>query len=71
MNFWGIFSKNWGKILGGVVGLIVALMVLNYGWKTLLVFAFIALGVFIGWRLDADENFRHFIERLFSYREDH
>jgi len=69
MNFWVIFSRNWGKIIGGLDGLIVALMVLNYGWKTLLVFAFIALGVFIGWRIDADESMRRFIERLFSSRD--
>ncbi len=69
MNFWVIFSRNWGKIIGGLVGLIVALILLNYGWKTLLVFAFIALGVFIGWSIDADESMRRFIERLFSSRD--
>ncbi len=71
MNFWVILSKNWGKIIGGLVGLITALLILNYGWGTLLIYAFVALGAFLGWRFDVDQRIRHIIERFFSSREDY
>ncbi len=70
MNFWVFFSKHWGKIIGGLIGLAAALVVINYGWKSLIIFAFIALGLTIGWRLDVDGSVRQFLERLFSSRED-
>lgn len=71
MNFWVFFGKHWGKIAGGLCGLIAALLVIHYGfWKSLIIFAFIALGIVIGWRFDVDKNIRSFIERLFSARED-
>ncbi|HOB28346.1 MAG: DUF2273 domain-containing protein [Dethiobacteria bacterium] len=71
MNFWDFLNRHWGKIIGGLVGLIVALMMIHYGvLKSLIIFAFIALGVAIGWRLDLDGNIRQYIERLFSPRDD-
>lgn len=70
MNFWVFFGKHWGKIIGGLIGLAAALVVINYGWKSLIIFAFIALGLTIGWRLDVDGSVRQFLERLFSSRED-
>ncbi len=57
--------------MGGLAGLVIALLVLSYGWGTLLIFAFVALGVFVGWRLEIDESIRKFIQRLFSFREDY
>ena len=64
-------SSHWGKIVGGLAGLIVAVMIINYGiLKSLIIIAFIALGVVIGWRLDIDENIRRYLERLFSSRDD-
>lgn len=71
LNFWVFFSRHWGKIIGGLGGLIVALMVIHYGFfKSLIIFAFIALGIAIGWRLDIDHSIRQFIERLFFSRDD-
>jgi uncharacterized membrane protein len=46
-------------------------MMIHYGvLKSLIIFAFIALGIVIGWRLDLDENIRRYFERLFSSRDD-
>ncbi|HHW74770.1 MAG TPA: DUF2273 domain-containing protein [Firmicutes bacterium] len=71
MNFWDFLSRHWGKIIGGLAGLIIALMMIHYGvLKSLIIFAFIALGIVIGWRLDLDENIRRYFERLFSSRDD-
>lgn len=56
---------------GGLAGLIVALMMIHYGvLKSLIIIAFIALGVVIGWRFDIDKNIRRFFERFFSSRDD-
>lgn len=71
MNFWVFFSKHLGKIIGGICGLLAALVVIRYGWLSLVIFAFIALGITLGWRFDIDEGIRQFIERLFSSREDY
>jgi len=32
LNWWVIFSKHWGKILGGLLGLIFAILVVSYGF---------------------------------------
>ena len=64
-------NRHWGKIVGGLAGLIIALMMIHYGiLKSLIIIAFIALGVVIGWRFDIDENIRRFFEHLFSSRDD-
>lgn len=70
LNFWEYLGRHWGKVCGGLAGLIVGLMMLHYGvLKSLIIIAFITLGVVIGWRLDTDENIRRYLERLFSNRD--
>ncbi len=71
MNWWIIISRHWGKILGGLLGLIFALLVLYYGfWWSLFIYVCIALGLFIGWKLDASKDVGGFFRRLFSTKED-
>jgi uncharacterized membrane protein len=71
-NWWVLINRHWGKILGGLLGLIFALLVVNYGfWLSLFIFLCIAIGLLIGWRLDAGDNVGRFFKRLFSSRDDY
>ncbi|MFO7952374.1 MAG: DUF2273 domain-containing protein [Bacillota bacterium] len=71
MNWWILISKNWGKILGGLLGLIFALLVLYYGfWWSLFIYICIALGIMIGWKLDANKGISGFFKRHFSTKEE-
>jgi len=68
-SFWvlvtRILARHWGKVVGSVLGLVVALMIMRVGiWWT----AFSALCVYIGYRLgkqmdDQKESFFAIIEK--------
>ncbi len=71
INWWMLINRHWGKILGGLIGLIFALLVVNYGfWLSLFIFLCIAIGLLIGWRLDAGGGVGRFFSRFFS-RDDY
>ena len=71
LNWWVLVSKHWGKFLGGLLGLIFAVLVIKYGiWLSIFIYLCIGLGLLIGWRLDVNKNIGRFLNRLFSSRED-
>lgn len=71
LNWWLLINKHWGKILGGLLGLIFALLVINYGfWLSIFIFLCIGIGLLIGWRLESSNNIGRFFRRLFSSKED-
>ncbi len=71
LNWWLLINKHWGKFLGGLLGLIFALLVINYGfWLSIFIFLSIGIGLLIGWRLEANKNIGRFFSRLFSTKED-
>lgn len=71
MNWWIMMHKNWGKILGGLLGFIFALLVINYGfWWSLFIYVCIGLGILIGWRLDLSKDVGGFFRRVFSTKDD-
>lgn len=66
-----ILSKHWGKILGGLLGLIFAILVITLNlWWAIFIYLCVAVGFFIGWRLDMGGGLRSFFERFFPPRED-
>lgn len=66
-DWWYVISKNWGKILGGLLGLVFALLVVNYGfWLSIFIYLCIALGIYIGWRLDMRHGLGRVFKKLFS-----
>ena len=72
LNWWVLINKHWGKILGGLLGLVFALLVINYGfWVSIFIFLSIGIGLLIGWRLEANKNVGLFFRRLFSSKEEH
>ncbi len=63
-----IFEKNSGKIIGSLIGLILAIFILKIGlFKTLFIVAFIIGGYFIGDRVDKKESLLQFINRILRF----
>jgi uncharacterized membrane protein len=57
VDYWaeimGAISRNWGKLLGAVLGLIVGIIIVSFGfWKAIFLVICLALGYFVGSRLD-------------------
>ena len=72
MNWWLLIRKHWGKILGGFVGLVFALLVVNYGfWISIFIFICIGVGLLIGWRLDNSGDLGRFFRKFFPAKDDH
>ena len=59
-------TEHWGKILGGVIGLLIGLTILLFGfWRSMLLFACITLGVFVGSRLfDRHDGLQGLLQRF-------
>ncbi|MEW5785644.1 MAG: DUF2273 domain-containing protein [Bacillota bacterium] len=72
LNWWTMMSKHWGKVLGGLLGLIFAILVITLSfWWAVFIFFCVAIGVFVGWRMDLSDGLRSVLERLFRNREDY
>ena len=65
-----LIQKHWGKVLGGIIGFIFALLVLNYGLlKSIFIFACIGAGLFIGWRYELGKGLDSLFNSLFSSKK--
>ncbi len=63
--FHQFLAEHWGKIICGLAGLIIGLTLVVFGfWKSLLIFFFVALGVFVGRMLERNENLRGVLQRF-------
>ncbi|MGM0651694.1 MAG: DUF2273 domain-containing protein [Bacillota bacterium] len=70
-NWWYVVKEHWGKILGGLLGLIFAILVINIGfWWSVFVFLCVGIGLLIGWRLDVSKNVGRYLDRIFAPRDD-
>ena len=70
-NWWHVVKEHWGKILGGLLGLIFAILVINIGfWWSVFVFLCVGIGLLIGWRLDVSKNVGLYLNRIFAPRDD-
>jgi len=72
VNWWALMSRHWGKVLGGLLGLIFAILVicLNSFWWAVFIYFCVSGGVLIGWRLDVSKGLRHWLGRLFNPRDE-
>lgn len=60
-----IFENNSGKIIGSLIGLILAIFILILGlFKTLLIVMLTGLGFFIGYKIDRGESVIEFVKKL-------
>ena len=67
LNWWVIMNRHWGKILGGLLGLVFALLVINVGfWWSVFIYICVAAGLLIGWRLEVSKNVGQYLSRIFS-----
>lgn len=70
-NIWReLLYKHWGKLLGGILFLIVGIIFLRYGFlKTLFLLLMTALGIYIGGRkLDGNQDLRDYFGDLWPPR---
>ncbi len=69
-NWWELLTRHWGKLAGALGGLVFALLVVRYGfWNGLFIVICIALGLYLGWRIDEHQGLRNFLEKLLPPRE--
>lgn len=70
LNWRDLLAKHWGKLAGALGGLFFALLIVKYGfWKGSFIVICIAIGLFLGWRVDESNGLRNLLERLFPPRE--
>jgi uncharacterized membrane protein len=71
LNWWILMSKHWGKFLGGLGGLLFALLVIQFKWASIFIMACIAIGIYLGWRLDISGGLKNMLDRLFSSKDEY
>lgn len=60
-----VFSKNQGKIIGSLIGLILAILILIIGFfRTLVIVIFVFTGYYIGKKIDNKEDLVEFLDRI-------
>lgn len=60
-------KANMGKTIGGIAGLVIAILVLTIGFfRTLFIIICVGLGIYIGSVNNKAERFQELIEKLFS-----
>ncbi|MEW6447027.1 MAG: DUF2273 domain-containing protein [Bacillota bacterium] len=66
MNYQELFERHRGKIVGVVLGLVFGWFAIVYGfWKALFVGVCVAIGYFVGKRVDERLDFGRFWDKLF------
>ena len=65
---WHSLKRNRGKIIGGLGGLVIALLLI-FAWPLVLIFILVLLGISLGGILDIARKAGVFLNRLFSFKE--
>lgn len=66
-NFILFIQENWGKILGGLLGLLVAIIIVFFGfWKGIFIILCILIGIFLGGRMEKSESLQNFFYRFWN-----
>lgn len=62
-----LIKANKGKVFGGIIGFVIAILVLTIGFfKTLFIVLCTGLGIFLGDQDNREEKLREIIEKIFS-----
>lgn len=60
-----IWENHRGKTIGVIFGLIIGLLLINFGfWKTLLLAIMVFIGYVVGNRIDQQDDFKEIIQRF-------
>lgn len=60
-----IFQEHPGLVIGGLIGLVIGVIFLIFGfWKTIIFLVIILLGTFVGLLLDGDGRFTELLNKL-------
>ncbi|NLJ55911.1 MAG: DUF2273 domain-containing protein [Firmicutes bacterium] len=69
-NFLKLVNENLGKILGGFLGLLVALILMAFGfWRGLFVLLCVGIGIYLGAREEKNQVIQNYLEKLWFKRE--
>ncbi len=64
-----IFTEHRGKAIGVILGLVASILFITYGfWRTIFIIVCIALGYFIGKKLDDHTDIEAWIKNLFKQK---
>lgn len=65
-----LLAEHWGKALGGLIGLLIGLTIIIFGfWRSLLLFVCIALGIYLGKMFDRHEGLQNVLQRFWPDRD--
>ncbi|MDD2620669.1 MAG: DUF2273 domain-containing protein [Syntrophomonadaceae bacterium] len=65
-----IIEEHRGKAIGIILGLLAGILVMTYGvWKTIFIILCIAMGYFIGKRLDENQSFDSWLKKVFKDKQ--
>lgn len=63
-------AEHWGKIVGGLAGLLVGLAIIVFGfWRSLFIFLCVAAGIYIGRLFDRNEGLQSLLQKFWPDRE--
>ncbi len=64
-NLLKILNENLGKVLGGFLGLLVALIIVAFGfWKGIFIIICILAGIFIGAKAEKHEGMQGLLDKI-------
>ena len=62
---WISLKRNVGKIMGGLGGLLIALLLI-FAWPLVLIIFLVVMGIFLGGIFDSLRRIGNFFDRIFS-----
>lgn len=64
-TFRQFLSEHWGKVLGGLLGCLIGLIIIVFGfWRSLLLFFCIFAGIYLGRLFDRHEGLQNLLQRF-------
>ncbi len=66
-DIYRLLSENWGKVVGGFLGFLVAILFLLFGfWKALLIIILILVGIYLGGKYEQGEGLHRVIDKAWQ-----